>query len=137
MPACDRERLEPLCRHVARPAIASERLALAADGRGVHGLRGHWRDGTSAVSFDTLTFIALIGDNFVVRKTLHPLGLPSKPPRLGATRGCEELDVDAYPRTTGPGRTTDSHTPETTARPPGRRGQALERNHPPRLAFAT
>jgi len=57
VPAGQRERLEHLCRYVARPAIASERLALSSDGRVIYGLRRHWRDGTSAVSFDPLTFI--------------------------------------------------------------------------------
>ena len=50
-------RLEHLCRYVARSAIATERLSLARDGRVIYGLRRHWRDGTSAVSFDPLTFI--------------------------------------------------------------------------------
>ncbi len=57
VPDGQRERLEHLCRYVARPAIARERLALAPDGRVVYGLRRHWRDGTSAISFDPLTFI--------------------------------------------------------------------------------
>ena len=57
VPAGQRERLEHLCRYVARPAIASERLALSPGGRVIYGLRRHWRDGTSAVSFDPLTFI--------------------------------------------------------------------------------
>jgi hypothetical protein len=57
VPASQRDRLEHLCRHVARPAIATERLSLAADRRVVYRLRRHWRDGTSAVSFDPLTFI--------------------------------------------------------------------------------
>ncbi len=52
-----RERLEHLCRYVARPAIATERLSLARDDRVIYRLRRHWRDGTSAVSFDPLAFI--------------------------------------------------------------------------------
>ncbi len=52
VPAGQRERLEHLCRYVARPAIATERLSLARDGRVLYRLRRHWRDGTSAVSFD-------------------------------------------------------------------------------------
>ena len=52
-----RNRLEHLCRYVARPAIATQRLALSPDGRVIYGLRRHWSDGTSAVSFDPLTFI--------------------------------------------------------------------------------
>jgi len=57
VPAGERERLEHLCRYVARPAIATKRLSLAPNGRVIYRLRRHWRDGTAAVSFDPLTFI--------------------------------------------------------------------------------
>ena len=57
VPQGQRERLEHLCRYVARPALATERLSLAPNGRVIYRLRRHWRDGTSAVSFDPLTFI--------------------------------------------------------------------------------
>jgi hypothetical protein len=53
----DRERLERLCRYVARPPIATERLSLAANGQVVYRLRRRWRDGTEAVVFDPLTFL--------------------------------------------------------------------------------
>jgi hypothetical protein len=53
----DRDALERLCRYIARPPIASERLSLSDDGRVVYRLRHPWRDGTSAVAFDPLTFI--------------------------------------------------------------------------------
>ena len=55
--AHDRERLEHLCRYVARPAIASERLSLSAEGQVVYALRSPWRDGTTHFVFDPLTFI--------------------------------------------------------------------------------
>ncbi|MCC7014834.1 MAG: transposase [Planctomycetes bacterium] len=57
MPASELERIEHLCRYVTRPPIATQRLALAPDGRVIYGLKRHWRDSTSAVSFDPLTFI--------------------------------------------------------------------------------
>ncbi|MCC7013024.1 MAG: transposase [Planctomycetes bacterium] len=57
VPAGELERLEHLCRYVTRPPIATQRLVLSPDGRVVYGLKRHWRDGTSAVSFDPLTFI--------------------------------------------------------------------------------
>jgi hypothetical protein len=57
VPAGELERLEHLCRYIAHPPIATQRLALAPDGRVVYGLQRHWRDGTSAVSFDPLTFL--------------------------------------------------------------------------------
>jgi len=57
VPAGELEQLEHLCRYVTRPPIATQRLALAPEGRVIYGLKRHWRDGTSAVSFDPLTFI--------------------------------------------------------------------------------
>ncbi|MCC7014815.1 MAG: transposase [Planctomycetes bacterium] len=61
VPAGELERLERLCRYVTRPPIATRRLALAPDCRDIYGLKRHWRDGTSAVSFDPLTFIERLG----------------------------------------------------------------------------
>ena len=55
--AADRERLERLCRYVTRPAIASERLSLAEDGRVVYRLRHAWRDGTTHVLLEPLDFL--------------------------------------------------------------------------------
>jgi len=81
VPAGQRERLEHLCRYVARPAIATGRLALAADGRVIYGLRRHWRDGTSAVSFDPLTFIerlaALVPRPRAHQQTYHGVLAPA------------------------------------------------------------
>jgi hypothetical protein len=53
----DRERLERLVRYVARPAIATERLELAADGAVIYRLRRPFSDGTRAVRFEPLTFL--------------------------------------------------------------------------------
>ena len=57
VPVGELERLEHLCRYITRPPLATQRLALAPNGRVIYGLKRHWRDGTSAVSFDPLTFI--------------------------------------------------------------------------------
>ena len=56
--AHDRDGLERLCRYLARPPLATERLSLAEDGRVVYALRRHWKDGTRAFVFDPLDFIA-------------------------------------------------------------------------------
>jgi Putative transposase len=53
----DRERLERLCRYMARPAVASERLSRCADGTIKYRLRKPFADGTTAVRFDPLTFL--------------------------------------------------------------------------------
>ena len=56
--ARDRLRLERLCRYAGRPAVATERLTTLPDGRLLYRLKRPWRDGTSAVIFERLDFIA-------------------------------------------------------------------------------
>ena len=52
VPAKKRDRLEKLCRYLARPAVANERLSFSADGNHVHlRLKKPFRDGTTALSF--------------------------------------------------------------------------------------
>ena len=53
----DRTRLEHLCRYVARGPIASERLSLSPEGKVLYELRRAWRDGSTHIVFDPLTFI--------------------------------------------------------------------------------
>ena len=49
VPARDRRRLERLCRYVARPPIANDRLEERADGRLTLRLKTRWRDGTTHI----------------------------------------------------------------------------------------
>ncbi|MBK7951839.1 MAG: transposase [Deltaproteobacteria bacterium] len=49
VPARDRQRLERLCRYVARPPLALGRLEALADGRLAYRLKTPWRDGTTHV----------------------------------------------------------------------------------------
>ena len=51
-PARDRPRLERLCRYVARPPVATERLSRREDGRLLYRLKHRWRDGTTHVVFE-------------------------------------------------------------------------------------
>jgi hypothetical protein len=53
----DRPGLERLCRYIARPAIASERLSIDPDGRVIYRLRRPWSDGTSAIVSEPLAFL--------------------------------------------------------------------------------
>ncbi|MCY2958974.1 MAG: transposase [Planctomycetota bacterium] len=53
----DRAGLERLCRYIAHPAIASERLSIDPDGRVVDRLRRPWSDGTRAIVFEPLAFL--------------------------------------------------------------------------------
>jgi hypothetical protein len=58
VPARDRRRLERLCRYVARPPIATERLSQLPDGRILYRLRHRWRDGTTHVVFEPVDLVA-------------------------------------------------------------------------------
>ncbi len=49
VPAHDRRRLERLCRYVARPPLALDRLEATGDGRLAYRLKTPWRDGTTHV----------------------------------------------------------------------------------------
>ena len=49
VPARDRHRLERLCRYVARPPLASERLEARCDGALTLRLKTRWRDGTTHI----------------------------------------------------------------------------------------
>jgi hypothetical protein len=49
VPAQDRRRLERLCRYVARPPLAKERLEEHPDGRLALRLKTRWRDGTTHI----------------------------------------------------------------------------------------
>jgi hypothetical protein len=51
VPARDRQRLERLCRYVARPPVATERLSRLEDGRLLYRLKHRWRDGTTHIVF--------------------------------------------------------------------------------------
>jgi hypothetical protein len=56
--AGERRKLERLCRYVARPAIALERVSRDGDGLVVYELKPPFRDGTTHVLFEPLDFIA-------------------------------------------------------------------------------
>ena len=53
-----RHQLENLCRYVARPAVATERLSVLPDGRVSYRLRHKWRNGATHVLFEPLDLIA-------------------------------------------------------------------------------
>ena len=54
----ERKRLERLCRYVARPPLALERLGRDGDGLVVHRLKRPFRDGTTEFLFEPLDFLA-------------------------------------------------------------------------------
>ncbi len=50
--------LERLCRYIARPAVAQDRVAIQPNGDIAYTLKSPWRDGTTALTFAPLDFIA-------------------------------------------------------------------------------
>jgi hypothetical protein len=54
----DRLRLERLCRYIARPALAQDRLSMHLDGRVKVSFKAPWKDGTHAVLLDPLDLIS-------------------------------------------------------------------------------
>ena len=71
--ASQREKLERLCRHVSRPPVASERLALSATGQVRYTLKTPYRDGTTHIVLEPLDLMARLA-------ALVP------PPRMHLTR---------------------------------------------------
>jgi hypothetical protein len=58
IPAGDLARLERLCRYLARPPLAQERLTALADGRLRYEMKRPWRDGTYAVVLEPLELMS-------------------------------------------------------------------------------
>ena len=54
---CARERLERLCRYVARPPLATRRLHLTPDGKVLYRFRKPWKDGSHSVLLEPLAFV--------------------------------------------------------------------------------
>ena len=53
-----RDRLERICRYVARPPLAQERLAVTARGDVIYRFRHPWKNGRTAVVLDPMTFLS-------------------------------------------------------------------------------
>ena len=58
IPAHDRDTLERLCRYINRPPFSGQSLTLDSAGKIRFQLRRAWRDGTTHLRFDPLTFIS-------------------------------------------------------------------------------
>jgi len=73
VPARDRRRLERLCKYVARPPLATERLTRLDDGRLCYRLKRRWRDGTTQIVLEPVAL-------------LERLALSIPPPRFHLVR---------------------------------------------------
>ena len=54
----ERDKLERLCRYIARPAVSTKRLSLTRHGKVRYELKTPYNDGTTQVLFEPLDFIA-------------------------------------------------------------------------------
>ncbi len=124
--ARDRRRLERLCRYVARPPVATQRLSKLGDGRLLYQLKRRWRDGTTAILFHpdelieklaalvppprihTVRYHGVLGPRAGKRRAIvarpdsdEEDGMPTdvRPP-------CQHQSTERAPPTTAPGRAT-------------------------------
>ncbi|MBM3977729.1 MAG: hypothetical protein FJ294_13370 [Planctomycetes bacterium] len=121
---------------ITRPPIATQRLALAPDGRVVYGPKRHWRDGTSAVSFDPLTVIERLAA-LVPPPRAHLSHLPRRAradlrlARSGRAQACAGLRRARSPPATRAGRVAPLVS-KASAPPPHGKGRPRGRpRHPP------
>ncbi len=56
--AHERDKLERLCRYIARPAVSTKRLSLTRNGQVRYESKTPWRNGTTHVIFEPLDFIS-------------------------------------------------------------------------------
>ncbi len=56
--AHERDKLERLCRYIARPAVSTQRLSMTRNGQVRYELKTPWRNGTTHVIFEPLDFIS-------------------------------------------------------------------------------
>jgi hypothetical protein len=55
--AHEREKLERLCRYIARPAVSTKRLSLTRHGKVRYELKTPYSDGTTHILFEPLDFM--------------------------------------------------------------------------------
>jgi hypothetical protein len=88
----------PLCRYIARPAVAVPRLSLSSTGKVVYTLKTPYRDGTTQVAFDPVDFIARLAA-LVPKPRVNGTGTPSPattaswPPTTDGAGGSLQLGV--------------------------------------------
>jgi len=104
-----RQKLERLCRYIARPAVAIERLSRTAQGTIRYALKTPYRDGTTHVIFEPLDFLArltsLVPSPRVNLTRYHGVFAPNHclrarivPAQLGRTNRPTQKEARAAPR---------------------------------------
>jgi len=99
------QKLERLCRYIARPAISEKRLSISPQGRVRYQLKTPWKNGTTHVDFEPVDFIAklaalvppprahltrfhgVFAPNAKLRAQLTPSGRGKRPPTDEASTG--------------------------------------------------
>ena len=94
IPAHDRQRLEHLCRYIARPPLALDRRHELPDERLLYQLRRPWSDGTTSILFAPMDSVG--------RAIFHSLSADAQQPRgpldVGpGPRPARPLDISATP----------------------------------------
>ncbi|PCJ47823.1 MAG: IS91 family transposase [Gammaproteobacteria bacterium] len=107
--AFQRDKLERLCRYIARPAVSENRLAVLSNGNIRYQLKTPYRDGTTHVIFEPLDFVAklaaLIPKPRVNLTRFHGVFAPNSkwrekvtPAKRGKTKKLpEKVDFDKSP----------------------------------------
>lgn len=89
--ACQRKKLERICRYIARPPVAEKRLSLTRNGMVRYELKTPYRDGTTHVIFEPLDFIsklaALVPKPRVNLTRFHGVFAPNSKHRTLVTPG--------------------------------------------------
>jgi hypothetical protein len=87
--ACQRDKLERLCRYICRPPVSEKRLFLTARGEIGYTLKTPYRDGTTHVIFEPLDFIArlaaLVPPPRLNQARFHGVFAPNSPYRARIT----------------------------------------------------
>ncbi len=78
--AHQRRKLERLCRYIARPAVATDRLALTAQGNVRYTLKTPYRDGTTHIILEPLDFIARLAALIPNQESTSPATTECSPP---------------------------------------------------------
>ena len=117
--AHERDRLERICRYIARPAVSEERLSLNARGEVIYKLKNAWDDGTTAIKLTQLElmerlaalvprpkvhltrFHGVLGPHYKYRKQIVP---PKKPELLLAASNPESSSSPTEPAVAKPQR---------------------------------
>jgi hypothetical protein len=128
VPTRDRRCLERLCRYVARPPLAGERLELRSEGALTLRLKTRWRDGTPHILREPSELIERLVPLIPLPRAPGPLprhpgagGKPARPRRTGPSQpgtSRRTHPTRSHRRPTGGRRSARQGTPDALGRTP-------------------